>query len=350
MTYNNRLEATLANNIKLDANVEYNAERLCGGNMIWLVNRPAGVKVYINAISDRSSAMVLNEANRGYKWKDIGQYGDLKQYDNFYLWTEGVNISEKLELQISPNAEILEPILGNTADKIDKIAEIGGFSTQALIDLNNAINNYNSFLNNDGKILEIVDTGKISYRTNEVDRQFRFLHFLTPTGRIADLELNDLEYYRVNLFGHIDIGNVGEEESIEETAMQTTLSENCHLSLFNNENNAILTPDITQDEIENLYTLDKPTDSALSKFDLLGLKYFYESIGTNTYETSDRFIYFNGQNQINFNRIFKGSHLNTYDYFGLFFNFVKKYNSTYSTATLHFSLVLTISKAFSNEV
>lgn len=350
-SYNNRLSQTLANNIKLDSIIEHNAEKLCGGNMIWLVSRPAGVQIYINSIPDRTSALILNEANRGYKWEDLGQYGDLKLYDNFYIWTEGTNINnDKIEIQISPNADIITPILGNTADKIDKIDTIENFSQNALIQLSNAIYNYNTFIQ-DASTIRILDTGKFSFRTNEANKQFRYCHFISDNGLVSDFNLIDNQYYKIEIFGHIDIGSIGEySESGGDTQGDCILSSNCHLSFFSNENNATFRPltDLEQSEILRAFELDKETDGALTKFDIIGQKYFYESVGTTNYENNDRFIYFNGQNQININKILLGSDLNRFKYFGLFFNFLKLWNN-YATATMHFSLIVTISKAYSNE-
>lgn len=352
MNFNNRLSSTLANNIKLDSNVEHEAEKIAGGNIIWLVNRPAGVKIYVNSTPDRTGALVLNEANRGYKWEELGEYGSLKLYDNFYIWTEGTNLNnEKIELQISPNADIITPILGNTADKIDKIDTIENFSQNALIQLSNAIYNFNTFIN-DANLISIADTGRISYRTNETNKQFRFLHLFTDTGLISEFNLKNDEYYRFNIFGHIDIGSVGEvSESAGDTQGDCVLSENCHLSLFNNEQQATLSEvtNLEQSEIQRLYMLDKSTDTALTKFDIIGQKYYYESVGTTNYENNDRFIYFNGDNQININKILKGEVINQYKYLGLFFNFLKLWNN-YATAQMHFSLVITISRAYSNSL
>ena len=255
MNFNNRLSSTLANNIKLDSNVEHEAEKIAGGNIIWLVNRPAGVKIYVNSTPDRTGALVLNEANRGYKWEQLGEYGSLKLYDNFYIWTEGTNLNnDKIELQVSPNADIITPILGNTADKIDKISELEHIGDNVIFAL------YESQKN-------LIDTSKtkfLKYINGSFDESTAqgnntTMIYVSKLADFTDVKFSPDECYRILIQGHADIG--GELENWQSGGGSGSWSysaarDSLHLDLidladidFDNNFNALATKDL----IENIF-------------------------------------------------------------------------------------------------
>lgn len=252
MNYNNRLSSTLANNIRLDSSKEYEAEKIAGGNIIWLVNRPAGVKIYVNSTPDRSGALVLNEANRGYKWEQLGNYGDLKLYDNFYLWTEGKNINgDLIELQVSPNADIITPILGNTADKIDKISEVESIGNNVIYDL------YTSQK-------ALYDTSRIKYLhfvngSFEIDYDIgknNSMIWLTKLCNLSNITFDNSKCYRLTLQGHIDTG--GDSVEQEGTENQYSTSQSLHLDIINLnsvdfDSNFTLLEKTKYSQIDNVY-------------------------------------------------------------------------------------------------
>lgn len=343
MNFNNRLSSTLANNINLDSNVEHEAEKIAGGNIIWLVNRPAGVKIYVNSTPDRTGALVLNEANRGYKWEQLGEYGSLKLYDNFYIWTEGTNLNnDKIELQVSPNADIITPILGNTADKIaavesvdfiknirsvDKsIDTIDSFSDKALIQLNNAIfNTYNKV----DPVIECLICGEI-----EISEKMLLAHL--PFESIASLNLKDDEFYRIQHVGHFDLGRK------EESSLADACTATAHLCAFKNTSNAAF-ESITNQQFNNLFKVSQNpwSNESTDLFDLWGIKYVSSYTGDKQYG-----IVFEHEG-LNFKPndfIIKGSLLNKYENFGLFWNLSTIRNVFQSHSSIH----LTISRAYSN--
>ena len=350
MNFNNRLSSTLANNIKLDSNVEHEAEKIAGGNIIWLVNRPAGVKIYVNSTPDRTGALVLNEANRGYKWEQLGEYGSLKLYDNFYIWTEGTNLNnDKIELQVSPNADIITPILGNTADKIaavesvdfiknirsvDKsIDTIDSFSDKALIQLNNAIFNTYSKVK---PIIQCFLTGELHFLTSADN----FVAHL-PFDSIASLNLSNDDYYRIQQIGHFDLGR--NDDNIDTS---NTNSISAHLCAFKNTARATFTPNTTQ-QFKKLFTVNKNPwlDESTDLFDIWGLKFLNAlnglNINGNTFALEDKGLNYHSQDFI-----IKGEMLNNYDNFGIFWKVAHQTKA--GSLKSHSSLLLTISKAYSN--
>lgn len=264
MNFNNRLSSTLANNIKLDSNVEHEAEKIAGGNIIWLVNRPAGVKIYVNSTPDRTGALVLNEANRGYKWEELGEYGSLKLYDNFYIWTEGTNLNnEKIELQISPNADIITPILGNTADKINSVSSVGSIGNIANIDkikqLEQISDNVIYALYESQK--NLIDTSRIKflkYVNGTFSKYVNSKSFLyTILADFAEVNFIDTDFYKITISGICALGDLGIiDDSSQSTNMKYRSKQSLHIDLIDltNITTSFTEESVDTSKIENAYS------------------------------------------------------------------------------------------------
>lgn len=292
MNFNNRLSSTLANNIKLDSNVEHEAEKIAGGNIIWLVNRPAGVKIYVNSTPDRTGALVLNESNRGYKWEELGEYGSLKLYDNFYIWTEGIDVyNEKIELQISPNADIITPILGNTADRIENIGIVNNIGDNA----KKGIYESNKLLFSTKNLLYLDYVNASWEMPQELRENNNALIFITELADFGQLIFDEKKLYKITLEGHLDISTDTNTNATETGANQHSRSrQSIHLDLINPNAYANYTKmtqgtsntatTIDRNQIQNLFKSPKnpSLETRDNHFTILGQKQnflMYERLG-----------------------------------------------------------------------
>ena len=215
MTTNGTLDTRLSQNLtktyEIPCNIEYDrfsSFKVGGGNGIWLVHCPSGVKAYFATENNFDKKTPLNDENRGMRFAEIGAEGITKLYDNFYIFTEGKSADDKLIITISSQESAVEPILGNASGNIAKLDEVGGFSTNAINDLSRAVLggvcpkcNTNRFQK------QILITGGYEFAPNQNAQGMKLYHF--PLGKdfkISSLGLRDDNLYRIRQVGHFDIG------------------------------------------------------------------------------------------------------------------------------------------------
>lgn len=96
-----------------------NAFEYTGGNYIKLTKIPRGVKIYWNTKNDRAGAMLLDELNRGVKVSKQNKYGQLMNYRNYYLWSEGelseIETDTTIILEFTGKGVEVEYLLGTTS-------------------------------------------------------------------------------------------------------------------------------------------------------------------------------------------------------------------------------------------
>lgn len=304
---------------------------LSGVRIIKLVNRPAGVQVWISTDSNGTNLFPL--INRGDGW-DLPQ--DMPPLYDLYVFTKGVNSQDKLILTYTGEKNFF--IFGSNS--IEKVGEIEALGEQAQININNAImNTYSRLpLDNTGFVFQKNFCADIEYNNITTTAEaVRLLSFpLSDSGLISEFNFNDDNFYRLSVFGHLDIGA---DERGYDTTGTSVLTETCHLSLFNNSEGAEWVPEPNQ-EIENLFKLNKKPYNALTKFDIFGLKYINDS---------GRYAYLSGDSNVNFDIILQGKTINQYKYLGLFFTYYVYTGSGWVTyPNLHCSLLFVISQAISN--
>lgn len=111
----------------------WNAFSYIGGNYIKLTHLPKGIKLYWNTKNDRASAMLLDDINRGVKVSKQNKYGQLMNYRNYYLWSEGTLDPEEtnttIVLEITGKGVEVEYLIGSATE------------IQLLADQFNALNN-----------------------------------------------------------------------------------------------------------------------------------------------------------------------------------------------------------------
>ena len=215
MTTNGTLDTRLSQNLtktyEIPCNIEYDrfsSFKVGGGNGIWLVHCPSGVKAYFATENNFDKKTPLNDENRGMRFAEIGAEGITKLYDNFYIFTEGKSADDKLIITVSSQESAVEPILGNASGNIAKLDEVGGFSTNAINDLSRAVLggvcpkcNTNRFQK------QILITGGYEFAPNQNAQGMKLYHF--PLGKdfkISSLGLRDDNLYRIRQVGHFDIG------------------------------------------------------------------------------------------------------------------------------------------------
>lgn len=318
----------------ISTSVEYTSGtrlNLSGVRIIKLVNRPAGVQVWISTDSNGTNLFPL--INRGDGW-DLPQ--DMPPLYDLYVFTKGVNSQDKLILTYTGEKNFF--IFGSNS--IEKVGEIESLGEQARLDINNSISNYYNRIayTNDNKVFSKAFTGEILFaNVGSVDTT-RYVCFpLSATGLVKELQLNDNDFYRFSIQGHIDGMSDATATWLGSSSGNSSCVEVVHISLFNNTQSANFTA-VQDQEIENLYKLDKRPCQHTDKFDLFGIK----SVSHGT-------VFFtNGQPEINVDIIMPGSAINKYQYFGIFFSY-----DTWSDAgfllnpSMHCSLIFTISKAIS---
>ena len=318
----------------ISTNIEYiNGTRLnlSGVRIIKLVNRPAGVQVWISTDSNGTNLFPL--INRGDGW-DLPQ--DMEPLYDLYVFTKGVNSQDKLILTYTGEKNFF--VFGSNS--IEKVGEIEALGEQAQININNAImNTYSRLpLDNMGFVFQKNFCADIEYsNVTTTPQAVRLLSFpLNDSGLISDFNFDDDSFYRLSVFGHID---VGASKQGYDTTGNSALTETCHLSLFNNSEGAEWTVESDQ-EVENLFRLNKRPYNALTKFDIFGLKYVQDN---------GQYGYMSGDSNVKFDIILQGKTINQYKYLGLFFTYYVYTGAGWVTfPNLHCSLLFVISQAISN--
>lgn len=114
VTFGNLNESALTQKVILSAKETYNAYPIKGGNGILLIqNDYANVEVYINGTNDFNSATKLSLTLRGKKWTFENIDGNLRLYDNFYIWTIGTSEIDII-LEVTQDAPNIDYYLGNS--------------------------------------------------------------------------------------------------------------------------------------------------------------------------------------------------------------------------------------------
>lgn len=318
---------------EISTNIEYTSGtklNLSGVRIIKLINRPSGVQVWISTDSNGTNLFPL--INRGDGWELPNDYPPLYF---LYIYTKGVNASDKLILSYTGEKNFF--IFGSNS--IEKVGEIESLGEQARLDVNNSIFNYYSRIpyTLDNKVFSKAFTGEILFKNIARITTQRYVCFpLSATGLVSELQLNDNEFYRFSIEGHID--GMSEASTFIGAASGTSGSvEVVHISLFNNTQGATFTP-VTGQEIDNLYKLDKRAYTSKDKFDLYGLK----SI------SQPNFFYSSGLPQVKIDITMLGKAVNKYQYMGIFLTFETWHTEHWRTnPSMHCSLIFTISKAIS---
>lgn len=306
---------------ELNTDIEHKAKpiNISGATTIRLTNIPSNVKCWISTESNGTNLYPL--INRGDGWSNLPN-----PLYNLYIYTEGTTIdNEKIILNYTGQNDFF--IYGNnSSERIDRIGTIDSFSDKSLVQINNAI--FNTYSKNK-PIIEVFLTGEIEY-----EKRIMVAHL--PIDSIASLGLKNDEYYRIHQVGHFDLGQK------EETAQGNTTVLTAHLCAFNNTNNATFTPETGQ-QFNKLYAINKTpwANESVDLFDIWGIKYAARFTQSNEIVASileDRGLNFHSSDFI-----IKGSLLNSYENFGLFWNI-----TDIGIAQSHSSILLTISKAYSN--
>lgn len=331
---------------EIATNVEYTSGtrlNLSGVRIIKLINRPSGVQVWISTDSNGTNLFPL--INRGDGWE---LPNDFEPLYNLYVFTKGTNSQDKLILSYTGEKNFF--IFGSNS--IEKVGEIESLGNKSQIDINNAIFNYYNRipLSNTGKIFEKFYYAEYEeiFGSGSIKKNFAAFPLSDEMDTIQSLNLLDDEYYRINIFGHWDVGVHGWDDDFNgDINGDSALSQTLHLCLFNNDDNNTITfaklenidTTNTKRDCLNLYEVNKfPNPSNM--FTFLGLKSFSSSTGRG--EKS-------GEININFDRIIPGRILNKYNYFGLFHSVLSWANTSWRTNPgMHTSLLTTISQAYSN--
>ena len=318
---------------EIATNVEYTSGtrlNLSGVRIIKLINRPSGVQVWISTDSNGTNLFPL--INRGDGWE---LPNDFEPLYNLYVFTKGVNSQDKLILSYTGEKNFF--IFGSNS--IEKVGEIESLGEQSRLDINNSIFNYYNRIayTPDNKVFSKAISGEVDFPNTGTTATVRYVIFpLSATGLVEELQLNDNEFYRFSIEGHIDaIGDTN--RAVGNTSGNSYCGETVHISLFNNTQGAIFTPTLDQ-EMENLYKLDKRPYLHTDKFDLYGIK-----------STSSAGYYFlSGSPEVKFDIVMPGKAINKYQYFGIFFNYSTWQDQDFiANPNMHCSLIFTISKAIS---
>ena len=320
---------------EIATNVEYTSGtrlNLSGVRIIKLINRPSGVQVWISTDSNGTNLFPL--INRGDGWE---LPNDFEPLYNLYVFTKGVNSQDKLILSYTGEKNFF--IFGSNS--IEKVGEIESLGEQSRLDINNSIFNYYNRIayTPDNKVFSKAFTGEILFAHLGNVEPTRYICFpLSSTGLISELQLNNNEFYRFSIQGHIDgISDTLDAPAIDGVTTTSYCTEVTHISLFNNTKGATFTP-VEGQEIANLYKLNKRPYSHTDKFDLYGIK---SIIGPGIF-------FANGQPVVNIDMIMQGNIINKYQYFGIFLTFdTATPQGEGVNASMHCSLIFTISKAIS---
>ena len=324
----------------ISTDIEYTSGtrlNLSGVRIIKLLNRPSGVQVWISTDSNGTNLFPL--INRGDGWELPNDYEPLY---NLYVFTKGVNSQDKLTLSYTGEKNFF--IFGSNS--IEKVGEIESLGEQSRLDINNSIFNYYSRIayTPDNKVFSKAFSGEISLSSGASLPTQRYVCFpLSPTGLVSELQLNDNDFYRFSIEGHID-GLSDMHDSIGISSHTSSCIEKAHISLFNNTQGAIFSP-VTNQEIDNLYKLDKRAYTSRDKFDLYGLK----TISLSSQNMMLGTFFSSGKPDININITMQGKAINKYQYFGIFWSFSAWLHTDGGGVypNMHCSLIFTISKAIS---
>lgn len=333
-----RLSQNLVKEFNIPANIEYGEHspfKIGGGNAIWITHIPPNVKVWFSTNQNKDDAQRLDYMNRGMRYLEIGNEGITRIYDNFYIFTEGTNDNDFIKVCVSTEGANVEPILSsntNQIDQVDKVGKIetldilGGLSPQAKLDLNDAI--YNIF-NPKKLIKQISIQGEVKHTINGFN-----LIILPLQEKIEGLNIKNDKFYKLEFFGHCDVGSTYQDKSDEITDSSTTI----HLCLFNNNNGATFT-ETTLYDIDNAYLIDKnPWATEKSDlFDIFGLKYVAYWTGNNNIGYTGVIFEDKGLNFLN-NPIFSGELINKYENIGL----VMGTRTTTGISYMHASLLINL--------
>lgn len=313
---------------ELNTDVEHFAKpiNISGATTIRLTNIPSNVKCWISTESNGTNLYPL--INRGDGWSNLPN-----PLYNLYIYTEGTTVNnEKIILNYTGQNDFF--IYGNnSSERIDRIGAIDSFSDKSIIQLNNAIFNTYSKVK---PIVECFLTGEILFSTSADN----FVAHL-PFDSIASLNLSNDEYYRIHQVGHFDIGC---KEDSDDTSNTNGMS--AHLCAYKNTANATFTANTTQ-QFKKLFTVNKNPwlDESTDLFDIWGMKFQNalngSSINANTFMFQNQGLNFHSQDFI-----IKGELLNSYENFGIFWKV--RHQTKAGTLSSHSSLLLTISKAYSN--
>lgn len=209
-TLDTRLKQELTQKFEIPCNIEYDrfsGFRIGGGNGIWLVHCPSGVKAYYATENNFDKKIPLNQENRGMKYAEIGNEGITKLYDNFFIFTEGTSADDKLIIMVSSQESAVEPILGNASGNIAQLDEVGGFSTNAINDMTRAVLGGVCPKCTSKFQQQIEISGDFTFATNLNAQGLKLYHFpLGKDTKIKDLNLKNDTLYRIRQIGHFDIG------------------------------------------------------------------------------------------------------------------------------------------------
>ena len=313
---------------ELNTDIEHFAKpiNISGATTIRLTNIPSNVKCWISTESNGTNLYPL--INRGDGWSNLPN-----PLYNLYIYTQGTTIdNEKIILNYTGQNDFF--IYGNnSSERIDRIGVIDSFNDKALIQLNNAIFNTYSKVK---PIIQCFLTGELHF----LKSADMFVAHL-PFDSIASLNLSNDDYYRIQQIGHFDLGR--NEDNIDSS---NTNSISAHLCAFKNTAGATFTPNTTQ-QFKKLFTVNKNPwlDESTDLFDIWGLKFLNalngSSIQGNTFALEDKGLNYHSQDFI-----IKGEMLNNYDNFGIFWKVAHQTKA--GSLKSHSSLLLTISKAYSN--
>ena len=318
----------------ISTDIEYTSGtrlNISGVRIIKLINRPSGVQVWISTDSNGTNLFPL--INRGDGWELPNDYEPLY---NLYVFTKGVNSQDKLTLSYTGEKNFF--IFGSNS--IEKVGEIESLGEQSKLDINNSIFNYYNRIayTPNNKVFSKAFTGEILFSNLGSVDTTRYVCFpLSATGLVEELQLNDNDFYRFSIQGHIDGVSDSTATWLGSSSGNSSCVEVTHISLFNNTQGAAFTP-VEGQEIENLYKLDKRPCLHTEKFDLYGLK---------SVSCSSNF-FSNGQPIVNIDIVMPGKAINKYQYFGIFLTFdTWEYEGFLLNPSMHCSLIFTISKAIS---
>lgn len=136
VTLGNLNESALTQKVVLDAKKTYNAYPIKGGNGVLLIqNDYANVEVYVNGTNDFAGATKLSLTLRGKKWNFENIDGNLRIYDNFYIWTFGTSEIDII-IEVTQDAPNIDYYLGNSTVSESLISSV---SQNAQNNITNAI-------------------------------------------------------------------------------------------------------------------------------------------------------------------------------------------------------------------
>ena len=337
-TLDTRLSQNLVKEFEIPANKEYdkfNPHKIGGGNAIWITHIPPNVKVWFSTNQNFDNAQRLDYMNRGMRYAEIGSEGITRIYDNFYIFTEGTDENDIIKICVSTYGSEVEPILSSNTNQIDQVDAVGKIGA---VDLVKSIESIKQ-LYFKPPMLEIKIQGQFEgiQLTKKITKRLCVL----PLGKDAKLNtlgFNNDKWYRIKVNGHADIGGIYALLGSAQGGNPHKFSQ--HLSLFNINNDATLTP-ITDQQLDNFYSLDKSlwANAKNDLFDIFGIMYMeyvwvWPNIGNNAAFAPMRAIN-------NDDIIINGAFLNSFDNIGLCYslyssNIDEKTNESHASLLVQF--------------